>query len=264
MAGGAFDWVLDHLAEFDPYPKDGEPNDLRAKAAAELALMCASCLRVPELASDHRLKRFVDAMSDVMRRPVFNERIMGSPGEFTLIGGTYSALRACGFEDTAYHAQVQRLVDKGHPLAAERVPYRMLDLRFILDLGEFRHSMPSYSELYRATPLAMELEAAFIDIPEAYSVTHTVFFITQFGAGSPDSIPAEELPGVQWLVTMLLGLYARERHWDLVGELLLCCSFLNWRPPLIYDEAWTAFWAAQQPDGAVPGASLLARACCRA
>ena len=175
LAGRALDWISDHLTEFDPYPVDGKMDILRAKAAAELALMCATCLRVPQLASDQRLIRFIEAMSEVIRRPIYNERIMGSPGEFTLIGGTYAALRACGFEDAAYHAQLQRLVDMGHPLATERVPYRMLDLRYILELGGFSHDVPSYSELYAATPLAAELEVAFIGIPEAYSITHTVF-----------------------------------------------------------------------------------------
>ena len=77
--------------------------------------------------------------------------------------------------------------------------------------------------------------------------------MTRFGAGPPESIPDDDLPRVRWLVTMLLGIYARERHWDLVGELLMCCRFLDWYPPLIFDEAWGAFWASQRLDGAVPG-----------
>lgn len=241
LAGRALDWILDHLPEFDPYPDDGEIDILRAKAAAELALMCVACLRVPQLASDQRLSRFVEAMSEVIRRPIYNERIVGNPGEFTLIGGTYAALRACGLEDV------------GHHLATERVPYRMLDLRYILELGGFRHDIPSYSELYTATPLAAELKVAFIGVPEAYSITHSIFFMTRFGAGPPNSIPDDDLPRVRWLVAMLLGIYSRERQWDLVGELLTCCHFLDWYPPLIFDEGWMAFWASQRLDGAVPG-----------
>ena len=116
---------------------------------------------------------------------------------------------------------IQAVVDHGYVTATEEVGFRDLDLRHLLDLGGYRHHLPSYRSLYRQTVLGRGGPVLSFNHADAYSVTHTLFYLSDFGARSIDAIPQRELPYVRWILQVLLGQYLLLKDWDLVAELLL-------------------------------------------
>ena len=86
-------------------------------------------------------------------------------------------------------------------------------------------------------------------MPEAYSLTHAVFFMTDWGA-DPDGLPAAERGYLAENAPRWMDAFRAQGHFDLYAELAaaVCCAGAS-APP----EAEAVLRGAQQPDGAVPG-----------
>ncbi|MGI0014511.1 MAG: DUF6895 family protein, partial [Nitrososphaera sp.] len=156
-----------------------------------------------------------------------------------------------------YHEIIQHILDQGYTTAVEDVPFRVMDLRHMLDSGGFKHNFPSYDHLYQQTLLAKTPPLLYLTDADVYSITHTLFYLADFGFRPIEAIPGEQLPTVCWIIGALLGIYLRSSNWDLVGELLLACRCLRWPPPFVFDTAWDALLDAQLPDGSIPGPEFL-------
>jgi hypothetical protein len=144
-------------------------------------------------------------------------------------------------------------LEHGYASAVEVVPYRALDFRYMLDCGEIDFKFPSYSEIYKNTLLCKKPPIIYLTDEDVYAITHTLFYLSDFGARAPEAIPQEELPSVRRLVALLLGVYLRSKNWDLVAEILICCQCLDMRPKVVFETAWGDLMAAQQTDGMVHG-----------
>jgi hypothetical protein len=103
--------------------------------------------------------------------------------------------------------------------------------------------------LYPNTWLAKRPAAAELSVPEAYSLTHAVFFMTDWGA-DPQGLPAAERAFLGENAPRWMTAFRAQAHFDLYAELAaaLCCA--GQAVPM---EAEAVLRGAQQPDGAVPG-----------
>jgi hypothetical protein len=251
-ADAAFNWLVANLDRFEPFP-GGTLDLLRSKALLEVT--CISMYYKRLLTSPNPLvEKCIAYSTAVWRRPEFCDMTARQPGLFRLYATTYIALRACGELHDEFDEVVQRVIDQGYVCAMEDVPFRILELRYILDLGGFEHSLPGYRDLFGATLLAkMPPLACFAD-EDAYSVTHTIFYLTDFGSVAIETyLNRNECTKIRDVVEKLLGHYLRARNWDLVAELLMCCTCIRWLPAPVGDLAWDCLLAAQLPDGSVPG-----------
>jgi hypothetical protein len=88
-----------------------------------------------------------------------------------------------------------------------------------------------------------------IDFFTLYTVTHTVFHLTDWGA-HPDCLPARLQAYLHDWLPAWLEVYLEAGQWDLVGELLIVDLCLT--APVRYPHAWDALARAQQPDGLLP------------
>ena len=254
VADRALDWVAANLDRFDPVRGRDEPDRERLKALVELAVLCMCLSRQPAFQGDARLRRFPLLALQTYRTPIFGERLFRAGTDFIPYALLGAALRACGLlDDDEEWRALQGVLDRGNVAATERVPHRMLELRHLLDLAGFTHRIPSYSALYRRTTLAQRLNPIYVTNYDAYSITHALFYLSDWGAHPPVGIPPSHRARASWLVEQLLGMYVRRGDWDLVGELLLSCHCLRRTDSPLYALGWTAFIAAQWPDGAVPG-----------
>lgn len=254
LIDGSLEWVGQNLVRFDPITRASDANWFRSKAALELAMLCMQARRLtPDGAVHPQIERCVDFLERTWGDPLYQERVVREPGMFRLYAATYIALQAGRESADPYREVIQRIVDDGYATAIEEVPFRVLELRYLLELGGFRHDLPPCRQLYRQTLLAKAPPLLYLTNLDAYSITHTLFYLADLGRRPIRAIPPEDLPAVSWTVGKLLGLYLRRRNWDLVGELLLSCQCLRWTPRLIYEAAWESFLAAQLPDGSIPG-----------
>jgi hypothetical protein len=251
MISSALHWVEGNLMRFDPVARAGSPDWFRSKASLELAVLCMHARRLPGGARPEIDACFA-ALERTWEQPVYQERAVREPGMVRLYAATYIALRGADRGD-AYRRSIQWVVDDGYATAVEDVPFRLLEMRYLLELGGFRHTLPSERELYERTVLAKSPPILHFTNLDAYSVTHTLFYLADLGLKPISAITRDQRPRVLWTVARLLGLYLRRRDWDLVGELLLGCQCLRWAPHLLYAAAWDALLDAQLPDGSIPG-----------
>ncbi|MFI9230071.1 DUF6895 family protein [Streptomyces rimosus] len=135
--------------------------------------------------------------------------------------------------------------------AVEHVPNRRLAVanaaRVVgLDEGPGAHD---WGGLTRATWLGATPEPWHIDWLTGYSVTHTVFHLTDWGR-LPGGLPvdlAEYL--TQWL-PVWTDIWAEAGQWDLTAELMIVGACLP--EPWAEDDDWRRLAAIQHDDGLVP------------
>jgi hypothetical protein len=253
LIDGALDWLVENLDLFDPFKDNHTFDQYYAKPLLELSMTCMLYSRHKNLNQDPRIGQIALFISRVWDRPEYWQRLTRFPEMLLLYGMTSIALRRCGFGNHCYPELMQRVLKQGYASAVEVVPYRALDFRYMLDCGGCEHTFASYSDIYKNTLLSKTPSVAYLTDEDAYAITHTLFYISDFGARPPDVIPPEQLPAVQRLTTSLLGVYLRSCNWDLVAEILVSCRCLNWRPNCLFEAAWSGLLGAQLANGAVPG-----------
>jgi hypothetical protein len=105
------------------------------------------------------------------------------------------------------------------------------------------------SALAARTWLASRPEPWTADLGTLYSVTHTVYHLTDWGA-RPSGLSAQVQDYLRAWLPAWLEVYLEAGHWDLVGELLMVDLCLS--EPAYSGEAWARLGAAQYPDGMLP------------
>ncbi|MGM1059015.1 DUF6895 family protein [Saccharothrix sp. Mg75] len=106
-----------------------------------------------------------------------------------------------------------------------------------------------WGALLRATWLGATPPPWAIDWDTAYSVTHTVFHVTDWGA-RPDDLPPDIVDYLATWLPVWTDVWAEVGDWDLVAELLIVDACL---PEPRFDlDVWTRFAAVQHDDGLVP------------
>jgi hypothetical protein len=161
------------------------------------------------------------------------------------------ALRPSGHR-SAYHEDTLRLLRRWrYPAVTETVPYRVLDRQYFLwKFGSLKRE-PNWRKLYQTTTLARTRCIAHLNREDAYSVTHTLFYLTDFG-NRPLPLDDYEKTRIKEIVEALLIHYWRTSYWDLVGELLINLECLKMTNSVCYRGASNAFQRAWLEDGAVP------------
>jgi hypothetical protein len=90
---------------------------------------------------------------------------------------------------------------------------------------------------------------AELGIPDAYSLTHTVFFMTDWGA-HPEGLPEAARRQLAAHVPGWMDAFRARRHFDLYAELAATLGCAGLAAPA---EVEAVLAGARQPDGAVPG-----------
>jgi hypothetical protein len=83
----------------------------------------------------------------------------------------------------------------------------------------------------------------------AYALTHTVFYLTDFGA-DPGGLPEELQEYLHTWLPVWVDVFTETQAWDLLAELLIVDACLS--TPMSYPHAWEQFAQAQYCDGMVP------------
>jgi hypothetical protein len=253
MADRAIDWLSANLDRFEPFRGRFERDWPTHRALVELALIGMCLRRQTIFADDARVARLLERVLQTYRHPVYREIAFRHGGDFVADAFVPVALYACGLLDGDDERRaLQSLIDNGNILLRSRAPHKTLELIHVLELGGFRYRLPSaVACLQRFGSKPMNLIEMTND--DAYVITHTIFYLSDFGARLDFAIPVKQRRDLSWVVHHLLGMCVREGHWDLVGELLLCCHSLRLTGSPLYTVGWRAFLTAQRPDGAVPG-----------
>jgi hypothetical protein len=265
LAAGALGWLSRSLAHFDPYgPHADSATHGRAKAALELALLRDCAVRLPGGgALPPGAEDAIEAVDGLVRRlwqhPDFPGLFFDAHPDFAAAYRlAFAALAPAGTDPAVTRAALAGLTPDD--LAPHgKSPYQRLEVRYYADRAGVRHGMEPYARLAARSPLVTLAEAASeraLTVPEAYALTHTAFYLGDFGRARPPLDDDAAARARETAARTLDDSVAHDR-WDLVAELLLTQLILGADPLATPSGAAgvACLARAQRPDGALPGRS---------
>jgi hypothetical protein len=163
----------------------------------------------------------------------------------------YAHFARVGYRHPGVERLIPHIAAMGTVKAVEHVPNRRLAVANALRITGHDHgvSTSDWETLTRATWLGGNPEPWHIDWMTGYSVTHTVFHLTDWGS-HPEWLPDDVVAYlVRWL-PVWIDVWVESCQWDLVGELLIVGSCL----PEPYGEItdWQRLADLQHADGLMP------------
>ncbi|MBT3149597.1 hypothetical protein HTV45_01505 [Streptomyces sp. CHD11] len=250
---GAMEWLWAHRDGFRLEPDvDPEVGFLeRFKPVGELALVCKVLFR--EGVAGSRQAQLARQLLDHVWRETLDGGTMLVRGQRTEPASPIPFEVYLPFRELGYsQPEVERAAVLNHRLdswqAFETTPTRRLGLsafqrRFGLT------PLPAESEALRTTWLARTPEPWTVEGHIGYDITHCVFHLTDWGE-HPEGLPPDIADYLATWLPAWIDDWLDLQRWDLLGELLVVDACLP--RPTLDEPAWTAFAAAQQPDGAMP------------
>ncbi|MFB6529242.1 DUF6895 family protein [Streptomyces sp. NPDC056399] len=277
LSAGALDWLGGNLDHFDPFaPAAGADTrstpQAKAKAALELGLLCHRAARPAGSAPDP-LGGAAALVRKLWQDPDFPRLFDGSPAYASTYRLVYAALAPEGIDATQCREALARL-DPDFLSPGGKSPYLRIEIRYYADKAGVRHTIEPYAALLPQSPLlahradgpAVAAGTAGgamrpLTVPQAYALTHTAFYLGDFGRAEPRLTGAGLDHARDLTHRMLLHCVAHEL-WDLAAELVLT-QFVLGEDPLRTPSGAAAVEClarAQRADGAIPGRSAELRA----
>ncbi|WP_431042761.1 DUF6895 family protein [Streptomyces sp. P1-3] len=253
VAVKALGWLHRHC-EFGALPPDttadlGDPNSVY-KPLGETALAGSLVLRESaagsaEIQAARELLDFSWVQlreGDMLYERQLRHQLMTDPLE------TYAHFARSGYR----HEGMERLLRHNAGLrsvrAIEHMPNRKLAVANAARVARIDYDV-DWVRLTQATWLGATPEPWAIDWMTAYSVTHTVFHLTDWGA-RPEGLPRQISRYLSTWVPVWIDIWREVAQWDLVAELMIvgCCL----REPVCDPETWALLAEVQHEDGLLP------------
>jgi len=258
LSAGAFRWIRDNLEFFDPASAPELPATQRVQAALEVALLCLAWGRHrPENDGLGDVTAFV---REIWQRPEFPQLVAAHPSYAQRYGLVYGALAPAGMTNGSHRAVLARLAADGYLASCGKSPYLRLETRYYADLAGVGHEIESYAELYASGILAKLKTPLSITENDAYEITHTIFYLSDFGSRDA-RLARDDRERVHRIVCLLTDHFVQRDQWDLVGEFILAQFCLGGNP--LETPSGVAgierLQEVQLPDGAIPGATAKRR-----
>jgi hypothetical protein len=203
---------------------------------------------------DERVMALGAWAAEIVSRPAYRDRVLRHPHLIRLYAAPIVYLAVSGWPVSGWQTLVERATNSRYHDAHEELPFRRLDLAHTTYLAGFGDLLSATVKWVPGTLLGQFRDIVDFTDNDLYSLTHTVFYATDFGrVPSHDIVPE---PGrrawIGYAVRALLGAAARRRDWDLSAELLITAWCLGDAPPM-EDAVWRGISASQLKDGSVPG-----------
>ncbi|GAA1394514.1 hypothetical protein GCM10009639_28690 [Kitasatospora putterlickiae] len=295
LSAGALGWLGRNLDHFDPFTSRGrtpersaaEPGGAHrpAKAALELALLAHCWTRLDE-GADPRRTEATARVRAIWRHPGLPGLLTAEPRAAAQYRLACAALAPAGTEDAPFRADLA-LLTPADLSPAGRSPYQRLELRYYADKAGVPHTVEPFAELagrnvlVELPPTALARAARRdrrdaradraedaarpdeppVTVPEAYALTHSSFFLSDFARTGP-GLPEDAVADAAALVARLLDHCVRHDWWDLAAELVMTqvCLGLDALGTPEGAAAVERLALVQRPDGSLPGRSAATRA----
>ncbi|MDJ0719487.1 MAG: hypothetical protein QNJ54_35590 [Prochloraceae cyanobacterium] len=249
-------WLTLRLNHFIPWQGD-KINEAGIKACAELALAYNHLKQWQNksegLALPLRdiLPQWHTFLVQVCENTAYSEMPRKNPAQAFNYLIPYFFLRGTGYRSSYHEATLRYLQKWGYPKTTEVIPFRQLDRQYVLWKSGLQKRLPNWISLYANTTAACHRSSIYLDDASVYSITHTLFYLTDFG-GQTAPLSDSEVKRLITTVESLLVHYWRCKNWDILGELLINLLNLNCKESNLIADASRTFREAAQEDGAIP------------
>lgn len=256
-AGG---WLVKFIDRLAALPIGQVTNETVQTALGELALLAIVMGRSARWQAHPVSVRILDLLGQVYRDPGFHEfpfaRETRAVTAHLLIR---TALRGRQRGRVPTLARYERLIESSDFTARTDRGVRQIELRYVLSSAGLPCRLPPYRSLFRRTPLSLPLASPLLTEPDIYGITHTIPYLTDFGARV--FVPFSGAVGRRMEATVrgLLDATVLATHLDLISELLLCHACLGCRERLSWRAAWRSLREHQDGSGRVAIAPVAGR-----
>jgi hypothetical protein len=169
---------------------------------------------------------------------------------------TYCALTPPGVTIDFRRIALAELIGDDYLTSDGKSAYLRLETRFYAELAGVMHEFESYADLSASGILAKLGTVRSISEQEVYELTHSIFYLTDFGFHNTDLRPADReriLP----IINRLADYCIRNDYWDLTAE-LIWTQFCLGEDPANSASGRAGIQRLRQvqlPNGAIPGRS---------
>jgi hypothetical protein len=260
VSTGALRWIRAHSGFLDSPAGHAElPVTPRVKALLQLALLGRYWRRVapadPACAQVHTM------LERVWRSPEYARLLTADRRYAQPFQLMYGALAPAGVTGGPCREVLRELAAGSFLSPSGKSPYLHLETRYYADAAGVRHGLHPYRDLWAASDLARHPGAAPLAALEVCNVTHTVFYLSDFGFRDP-ALTGAELRHARDVVDRLTDRCVARGEWELSAKLLLAqhCLGLDATRTRSGTAALRMLAAAQRADGAIPGRTAGGRA----
>ncbi|WP_066936509.1 MULTISPECIES: DUF6895 family protein [Microtetraspora] len=218
----------------------------------ELALAGTAVLRASDPRTDrHRLAHeMVDMIwKEIDAGEVLFALLKAEPGEGSVLS-LYAFLRERGRRHAGIEHIAAQLVTTRNWSAKEVAPFHLLARLTSQRALGLPVEHVDLEEAITRTWLARTPEPWLLDHHHAYALTHTVFYLTDWGR-APAHLPTALAAYLNDWLPCWSQVWCEEEDWDLLGELLAVDACLP--QPTLDERLWNHLAQAQLPDGSIPG-----------
>ncbi|NTG74456.1 hypothetical protein G6M02_14105 [Agrobacterium rhizogenes] len=245
----ALSWIESKIPYFAIEAHSETPRVLNLlKPLGELVLMASILKAAIGQSETRRLDHLVEfAWHQLREGSLFYEILVERP-DMLLFSGLYATFKGQGFENKLVEDELTKIVRNPGYYHIEMAPWRRLDL-----LAGYRAlglvTDADLRETFSQTWLDKTPSPWTITPSTAYGVTHTVFYMTDYGR---ENLFDERINNyLRLTLPVWFQYYVAERNFDLASEFLMCINFLGLNDPPI--DSLKELLCAQKPDGSVTG-----------
>lgn len=246
-------WIFRDLSRFR-LDRGAAPERLveLLKPLGELTLTASLLRKLPHLSTDPVWNDVLDFSWEQLRAGNLLVEVLKERPDLLVMLSLYATLFCEGYRNEKLHDQIAQLVGTPGYYQTDMLAWRRLDLLVgIEDLGLTGSLDSEINQTFSRTWLSKCHAPWTITEPAAYGVTHSAFYMTNYGVGS-SRLPPEVASYLLANCLPWARMYLDERNFDLAAEMVMtrCCI----RSPLnAAEEALAqAFLAARLSDGALP------------
>ena len=225
------------------------------KIIVETALLALLAFRV--LPPDSPDREVLDLLAEKLLVRARNERnqvlLLRFPHTAASLGIAHICLSHMGYRDESYDALIRDAVASGHVAALERLPYRAMDLRWLLGVLD-SPVVPDFDDLLPHSILSSKAPPLYISELDVYAITHGVMYATDFGSHElPQGLSLQHLGD---MIDSCLAWQILSGNFDLMGELLMGAASISnsWSPYACY--TWQVLISAWDEFGFLPSCTF--------
>ncbi len=250
----ALHWVQSNISAFNPVDPTEGILPLKVKALGDLSAACMVAHWYKNFLWADDLQQLITSVAAILQLPSLQSAILRQPFLFNVIISSYVCIEQCGISFPQMRILIQRLIDSGYVFSMEMPPYEKFGLYYFLNLAGYQVK-EDFTDLYKEALLKQLTCFFYLRDSDLYPITHVLFYLSSFGRQNLDTMLGAQLAHVSALIELVLGIYVREKNWDLVGECLMCSWLLKQPPSPVTEAAWEGLLSAQHPEGYITGKS---------
>jgi len=227
LADSGINWIHKNLDHFSIYFETTSPSRERLKIFLELIFLSNYLIRTNLLNNNNNFNNILLFIDKELESWNYTDTILRDLDGISGIGviGEYQKIR--GLDNKKTQFIINKIEFLSIEKQLEKIPFRKMDMFYSLhQTEESKYTVKDIGKLYPNTFLGKHCNIFYINNNSTYSITHTLFYLTDMGNQLLNNFETE-LISIQHTLKILISFYIKQNNLDILSELLMCLNFIN-------------------------------------